>query len=211
MKNIQKKSCFILIFTLIFAMLNGVSSLALSNDIVHPDSEINQINLSIDEKENIHVNSEEKFNSSEVSPMDGPTFEYYWSITSKTLYRTKFGEWRVGPTGFGPGSLSINDSQTINRNFTASISGQYPMGIGTIGSSLGVIIGRSSSYGTSYTITLASGERKTIIFRPKVNVYRVVQTRYRLNTVTNERVVMETQTAYVDVFNNWDYSWRHGY
>lgn len=212
MKRIKRKVYFLLTFAIILVNLTGTPGFAVNNNdnMIHPDSQIKHINLNTINEDKIYIQDQSDYDDSKNQPY-GPIFEYYWKITSKTIYNTKFGAWRDGPTGFGPGSLSINESQTINRNFTASISGEYPVGLGTIGASLGVDIGKTKSYGTSYTINLASGERKTIMFRPKINVYRIVQTRYKVNMYTGEMTPIDTKIAYVDVFNNWDYSWRYGY
>lgn len=81
-----------------------------------------------------------------------------------------------------------------------------------IGSSLGVTIGESRSYGTSYSITLSKGERKTIIVRPKIKTYKVLSSYYRFPVgTTGSRERIKSETAYVDVFDGWDYSWRSGY
>lgn len=136
---------------------------------------------------------------------------YKWEITSKTISSYSYGGWRVGPTGYGPGSISINESSNLNRSFTATISGSFPIGTQPIGASIGVTIGKSYSYGTSYTVPLASGERKTIIYRPKIKTYKIVQTYYRINNYTGKKEAIKTATAYVDAFQSWDYNWRYGY
>lgn len=139
-------------------------------------------------------------------------YSTYWKITSNTVDRTYFGSWRTGPTGLGPGTLSINESTTLNRSFTASItSGKAQVGNSTIGAQLGVTIGKSVSHGTNYSITLNSGERKTIIYRPKITVHKIVQTKYRVNNYTGKTQVLDKQNVYVETFNSWDYSWRNGY
>lgn len=83
--------------------------------------------------------------------------------------------------------------------------------LGAIGASLGVDIGKSKKYETSYRINLKENEIKTIIFRPKIDVYKVVQTKYKINMLSGKMTPIREEVAYVDVFNNWDYSWRNGY
>jgi len=130
-----------------------------------------------------------------VSPQE--LYEYAWKITGKIVDRTEFGDWRVGPTGLGPGSLNINQSTTLNRSFTNSISGCYPIGVSTIAASLGTTIGVAKTYGTSYTITLRDGERKTIIFRPKIKVWKITQTYYQYPVgMIGDPVALDTKVAY---------------
>lgn len=205
----KKKVYCLLVFTIILTNLIGTSALAVSNNNdIHPDSPIHHINLDTTNEEKVYVQDND---SNDQSSYRVPIYEYHWKITSKSVYRRKFGSWREGPSGKGPGDLSINESNTINRNFTASISGKYPIGVGAIGSSLGVDIGKSDTYGTSYRINLKENEIKTIIFRPKINVYKVVQTKYKINMLSGKMTPIREEVAYVDVFNNWDYSWRNGY
>ncbi|WP_312668413.1 hypothetical protein [Tissierella praeacuta] len=207
--NALKRALSVFLALTVFVSI-PINSYAVKNNIdtIHPDSDINHINLNVDDETKVYT--QDYSDDSNIKPY-GPIIEYVWEITSKEIYRKTFGEWRDGPTGEGPGSVSINDSNIIDRNFTATINGEYPMGTGKIGLSLGVDIGKSKSYGTEYTITLDKDEIKTITFRPKINVYKVVQTYYKVNSYTGEKTALDKKTAYVDVFNNWDYSWRYGY
>ncbi|MCX7884937.1 MAG: hypothetical protein N2448_07925 [Caloramator sp.] len=139
-------------------------------------------------------------------------YEYKWEITNITYKYTTFGEWRIGPTGLGPATLDINSGISINRTYTNSISGSYPIGKSSVELSLGCEIGVSHSYATNYSIQIAEGERKTIIFRPKINVYEIKQTYYRYPVGTiGSPVALDTATCTVYVFQDWDYSWRYGY
>lgn len=147
-------------------------------------------------------------NSAEPSKL----YDYVWKVTSTTVHRNSFGEWRTGPTGLGPGTLNINESTTLSRSFTNTISGDFTIGKSKIATALGVTIGIAETHGTSYSITLKENERKTIIVRPKIKTYKVVSTYYKIPVeVIDDPVALKTETAYVDVFNGWDYSWRSGY
>ncbi|WP_053217692.1 hypothetical protein [Virgibacillus senegalensis] len=139
-------------------------------------------------------------------------YEYKWVVTSTSVVSNSFGSWRVGPTGHSPGTLSVNESTTLNRSYTNTISGNYSIGKSAIGSSLGVTIGKSQTHGTSYTISLSTGQTKTIIVRPKIKRYKVISTYYRYPVgTTGSRKAIKTETAYVNTFNGWDYNWRYGY
>lgn len=108
--------------------------------------------------------------------------------------------------------MNINQSSTLNRSFTNTITGNFTIGKQKIANSLGITIGQSKSYGTSYVATLNPGERKTIIYRPKIRTHKIVSTYYRypVNT-TGNRVAIKSETSYVDSFVDWDYDWRYGY
>ncbi|MGB4658073.1 MAG: hypothetical protein WBI07_02695 [Mobilitalea sp.] len=139
-------------------------------------------------------------------------YEYIWQVTSTTANPITYGTWADGPTGLGPGNLDINESSTISREYTNSITGEYTIGKSKIAASLGTTIGIDKTYGTSYSITLADGERKTIKFRPKLRVYKVISTYYRYPVgLPGEKVAIDTETCYVTTFVDWDYSWRYGY
>ncbi len=140
-----------------------------------------------------------------------PIYSYYWEITSNTPHQLKFGAWRTGPTGRGPATLSITNQTGYNRSFTATISGEYPIGLSLIGVELGVVIGQYQEYATSYSIEIPAGERRTITFRPKIQVHKIVQTYFRYNNYTGTKEAMDTKTAYVDTFIDWDYDWHPDY
>ena len=139
-------------------------------------------------------------------------YDYAWLVDSVTVSSNGYGSWRTGPTGVGPGSLSINDSTTISRTFTNTISGSYSIGKGTIASTLGVSIGVAETHGTSYTITLPAGTRRTIIFRPKTQTKKIVTGYYRIPTgvIGGTPVKLKSETCYVTSFVSWDYSWKSG-
>lgn len=147
----------------------------------------------------------------EVNPTREVILQTYWKITDKSFDRQEFGSWREGPSGEGPCTLDINDSINLNKTFTASISGSFPYGAGSIGSVLGITIGKSRIYGVKYSIPVDKAKRKTIIYRPKINVYKVTQTQYRANNITGETKKIKTAVAYVRKFAAWDYSWVWGY
>ncbi len=169
--------------------------------------EIEKIDLSIDNTE--YLIQEGKMSRAYYAPYDTV------KIKSKEYSSSTFGDWRIGATGTGPASLSINDSTSINRSFTATINGSTKVGESTLGASLGVTIGQTKTYGTAYSISIASGERKTIIFRPKIVTYKVTEeiTTYTYNSTYNAYMPYSTKTniVYVNTFDNWDYSWRYGY
>lgn len=200
-----KKSITIL---MVLVLTMSFSAISFADNQPHPDSPVHKINLKTDM--NV-VESDYQINGNRIEPKATFGYRLRWEIADKSKYRTKYGEWRDGPTGRGPGTLSINDSHSINRSYTASISGDYPVGEGTIGASLGVQIGESETYGTSYSVKLDDDERKTIEFRPKVQVYKVTQNFVQIDTYTGEKTVLSTDYAYVDVFHSWDYDWREGY
>lgn len=70
---------------------------------------------------------------------------YYWKVDSKTNQGTTYGSWRLGPQGAGPGTVSVNKTDTV----TNTISGSYTS-VGDISASLGATIGKSQSYSVQY-------------------------------------------------------------
>lgn len=149
--------------------------------------------------------------NTEIKPMADPVFSTFWRIASSHSSPSEYGSWREGPTGRGPGILSLTNQSSYNRSVSVSVSGEYPVGVGAINANLGVKIGSSSTYGTNYSISIDSGQRKTILYRPKFRVTKVKQVKVRINNYTDETVVLDTKYAYVSKFIDWDYSWKAGY
>lgn len=138
---------------------------------------------------------------------------YGYDYTKGSL---KNGSWRNGTSGgsnvsSSTLSLNYNNDTTYNISFTASVSGSYTNG-GTIGSQLGVSLGKSKTYslGSGYSVTVPKGAHYLIKYRPKYYTYTVVETKYkeRYNPALGgmERYVMGTKTCYVDVFSHWDFT-----
>lgn len=138
----------------------------------------------------------------EVTPMMANHYSY--KITKKEVWGRGWGSFRNGPSGRGPSTLSINQSKTLNRSFTNTLSGEFPIGKGKIGTSLGVEIGVAETYGTSSSIPVEAGKRKQIIYRPEYVQYRVTQRMYVNGIATNVY-----KYAYVNVFEDWDYDWKY--
>lgn len=140
-------------------------------------------------------------------------YDYDWGIDSVTEVSRGFGDWRVGPTGIGPATLNINESTTISRTYTDSISGSYSIGIATMNSATGASIGVAKTHGTSYTLEIPEGQRRTILYRPKTITYKVETGYYRLpvGIIYQKPEKIKSETAYVTKFYSWDYAWRTGY
>ena len=188
-----KKKLSLLLAILVLAT-SQISVLAADN--IHPESELNNLNLEID-------NSEYSEDGGAQKRTDG---RYVWKVTSKTIVSRPYGSFRNGPSGKGPGTVSLTNSNTTNRSVTNTISGSYTS-VGTIASSLGVTIGKSKTYSASYSISVPSGKRYQIIFRPQYKRIKVVQTQfYKIDGY--ETKTSQTKTSYVNVFQNWDYSWK---
>lgn len=147
--------------------------------------------------------------SEQLKPMEN--YNYFWKLISKTSMGTSYEAWRIGPTGTGPGTLSVNESRSVNRSYTNSISGSYSWGKASIGAAIGVSIGEAETHGTSYSISLGKGETKTIIIRPRVKKYKVITGYYRapVNVWGNTQLIRK-ETSYVTVFDGWEYGWRKG-
>ncbi len=111
-----------------------------------------------------------------------------------------------GPSGKGPGTITLSNAKGYNFNVTNTISGSYTS-VGAIASSLGVTIGKSKTYSTSYSVKVPNGKRYQIIYRPQFKVYKVIETEYyRIDGYDTK--TGRTKTSYVSVFSNWDYSWK---
>lgn len=147
-------------------------------------------------------------NINEIEPRYG--FSRWKVISVDKNYSTGYeSTWRSGPEGKGPGSLSINESTSINRSFTTSITaGTGKPGVSTLSAAIGVTIGSSETHGTSYTITLKSGESKQIIFRAVYRIYRVYS-EYRSYDQQDNYEVKDTDYTNVAVFDHWAYDWRN--
>lgn len=129
---------------------------------------------------------------------------YTWKVESKKADSgVTYGGWREGPSGKGKATLTANNSNTTNRSATATISGDYPIGKGKIGSSLGISIGESKSYGVSYSIQIPAGKRQQIIFSPVYKTTKVKQRMYAMGIKSDT-----VKTATVKTFSHWDYSYK---
>lgn len=127
----------------------------------------------------------------------------WWKIESKTSGGLSNGGWRKGPSGKGKATLTATNSNTTSRSVTSTISGDYPIGKGKIGASLGVTIGESKTYGVSYSRVIPQGKREQIIYRPVYKVTKVKQRLYVAGTKSST-----TKTATVKTFSHWDYSYK---
>lgn len=135
------------------------------------------------------------------------TTAYFWKVDSKTTNKYYYGGWQTGPIGKGPATLSVNQSSSLSRSVSASICDSYPAGQATIGGSLGVTIGKSYTYGTSYSITVPKSKRYQIIVRPYFKQVKVVQRQW-IKTGTVSSKTPKTAVAYVNIFQYWDYSYK---
>lgn len=133
---------------------------------------------------------------------------YYWQLESKGYNKKIIGCWRNGPVGKGKSKLNISSSTTINRTVTNSICGSYPVGVGSISAYLGVTIGKSITYGTSYIITVPAGKKQQIIFRPVYKQYKVNQRQW-VKTGSVKSKTKNVKTAYENVFDYWEYSYKN--
>ena len=141
-------------------------------------------------------------------------YDYAWKVEKVEDYGPiTYGSWREGPTGRGPGSLSITDSTTVSFTFTNTITGQYSIGLSSIEAAVGCEIGIELTHAADYTITLGDNVRKTIIFRPKLQVVKVTTEYWRYPTGATylDPELLETEICYVTKFIEWDYDWRYGY
>lgn len=131
---------------------------------------------------------------------------YSWKVTSKQLVSSPYGDWRNGPSGTGPSTLSFtnSDSTSYSIKVTNTITGSYG-DLSAIEKSVGVEIGKSISHSVTYTITIPSGKRQQIIYRPHYKRYKIVQTKYFVDHGVSSSTG-ETKTSYVNVFDSWDYS-----
>lgn len=131
----------------------------------------------------------------------------YWENTYD-FYSYGYGSWRNGPSGRGPSSLSVShaDSTTYNFNFTNSISGKF-FNIGKIASALDIEIGVEKTYGTNYSVSVPSGKKYQLIFRPHYRVIKVTQTQFlRMDGYTTKTGAVNV--SYVKIFENWDFDWK---
>lgn len=175
------------------------------NSDIHPDSKVPYITVKTFGSDEIFIPD-----TNRVTTRSG-LYTYGWKIKSTEKDTRGYGVWREGPTGRGPCTLNINEGTAINREFTVTIDGNYDIGKAAIGAALGVTIGKTDTYGNSYSIDVGPGDRKTIKFRPKYQTYKVVSEYVKMNNTNGSCTVLDTQTAYVDEFVNWDYDWKYGY
>lgn len=194
----KKLTRIIVSMVLIFTIMIGLSENASANTLTvsTTDSEI------VDEK---LITTEKNEDEKVIKPLRTDGYSY-WKVTSKSVNSYRYGDWRRGPSGRGPGTITLTNSSEYNFNVTNTISGSYTS-VGTIANSLGVTIGKSKKYSAGYIIEVPNGKRYQIIYRPNFKVYKVIETEYyRIDGYDTK--TGRTKTAYVSVFSNWDYSWK---
>jgi len=154
----------------------------------HKDSEVRHVNMMPDKTEY------------EIQPQtDG---YYYWAVESKTNQGTVYGSWRLGPQGAGPGTVTVNKTDTV----TNTISGSYTS-VGDISASLGVSIGKSQSYSVQYSLPVPTGKTYQIKYRPLFTKYKVVQRQYyKIDGYSSP--TSNTKTCYVEAFYDWGFSYN---
>lgn len=71
-----------------------------------------------------------------------------------------------------------------------------------------VTIGVSKTYSASYSVTVPSGKKYQITYRPQFRKVKVVQTKYyRMDGYDTKTT--DTKISYVKIFENWDYDWKN--
>ena len=173
---------------LVTMCITDISVFAAEENLPHVASEIQNVNLNVDKTEY------------EIQPRtDG---YYYWAVETKTNQGTVYDSWRLGPQGKGPGTISVNKTDTV----TNTISGSYTS-VGDISASLGVTIGTAKSYSVSYSLPVPSGKTYQIKYLPLYTQYKVVQRQYyRIDGYTSK--TNNTKTCYVKVFYDWGFSYN---
>lgn len=133
---------------------------------------------------------------------------YYWKYESSKMVGYVNGDWRNGPSGKGACSLSLSQTSSKEKNVTASISGNYPVGKGNIGAAIGVTIGESKTFGTSYSISVPKGKTQQIVFRAIYKKTEIVQRQW-FKTGALSGKTSKTAIAYVTSFDHWEYSYKN--
>lgn len=189
---------------LIVTLTMSITTVAMATDEYMPalDSEIWNMDMDINEDE--YDIEETTLDSNAIQPMsDG---YYIWKVTSKTVVSHPYGSWRNGPSGKGPAKLTLSNSSGVNLSVTNTISGSYTSKA-TIANALGVTIGVSKTYSASYSVTVPSGKKYQITYRPQFRKVKVVQTKYyRMDGYDTK--TSDTKVSYVKIFENWDYNWK---
>ena len=128
---ISKKKMISILTVLVLSIVTMLPVKVMAAEYPHKNSEVKHVNLLSDKTEY------------GIQPQtDG---YYYWKVDSKTNQGTTYGSWRLGPQGAGPGTVSVNKTDTV----TNTISGSYTS-VGDISASLGATIGKSQSYSVQY-------------------------------------------------------------
>ena len=182
----KKRISFLTAFVLSVVMMLPVNVRAAENP--HKDSAVRTVDLTADGTEY------------GIQPQtDG---YYYWAVESKTNQGTTYGSWRLGPQGDGPGTVTVNKTDTVTNTITGSYTSTS-----AIASSLGVTIGKSQSYSVQYSLPVPSGKTYQIKYRPLFTKYKVVERQYYkidgYSSATNN-----TKTCYVEVFYDWGFSYN---
>ena len=133
------KKMISILTVLVLSIVTMLPVKVMAAEYPHKNSEVKHVNLLSDKTEyGIQLQT------------DG---YYYWKVDSKTNQGTTYGSWRLGPQGAGPGTVSVNKTDTV----TNTSSGSYTS-VGDISASLGATIGKSQSYSAQYSLPVPSGK-----------------------------------------------------
>lgn len=184
----MKKRMISFLTVIVLSVMAIVPVNVMAAEYLHKDSEVKNVDLSSD--------------SSEYGIQPQTDGYYYWAVESKTSQGTTYGSWRLGPQGAGPGTVTVNKTDTV----TNTISGSYTS-VGDISASLGATIGKSQSYSVQYSLPVPSGKTYQIKYRPLFTKYKVVQRQYyRIDGYSSS--TNNTKTCYVEVFYDWGFSYN---
>lgn len=144
------------------------------------------------------------------------TYIAYYTL-DYTKQSMQYGTWRNGVSGgsdIADITLSFDKGYdaSYNINFTATVTGSYTTkNQKTIGAELGVELGETKSYslGSGVSVTVPAGKHYLIKYRPVYYQYKVVETQYKEAFLPGygwHRILVGTNTCYVDVFSHWDFT-----
>lgn len=147
------------------------------------------------------VNAETNSTGSIITPQD--SYWTGWKIYSKTQLSNSYGTWKDGPSGWGPGTLTLSNGYSV----THSYSGTLVVSKSSVEASVGYAISGSYTYTASYSVNPPCGEKWKITFREVYKNHKVTQRKYE-HIDGQDYWLNEYAYVYTKGFLTWDYDYK---
>jgi hypothetical protein len=134
---------------------------------------------------------------------DSGGYYYAWKIYSKAKLSDVYGPWWNGPSGWGPGNITLSDGKSVSNSYTGTLK----VSKSKVDASVGFNISTTYSRTTSYSVPVPSGKEYTIIYRRRYDKWKVVQRQYMHVDHTN-KWTNNYATIYPKKFDFFSYDWK---
>jgi len=119
------------------------------------------------------------------------TLAALWNIVTNQGYQgLSYGAWVDGVSGPGPGTVSLSKTVSISNTYSGTLTAK----VDDITAAVGFSIATSNSTTASYSISVPSGKKYKIRYRPVYQKYKATQ--YTYSTDVGSSVLLSTDVIY---------------